>query len=209
MKEGIRWFELIFKTGRLNSIPLTRFTRRHEPDISIYMDSSDRDQKQYLRIKFCEEELKLIHTFNLTGRNEFFLNVREVMSVVFAAIAWGNAGAVHITRPTLTYGSGPTTFRPCMDKTRQVETSMPKCFVYLVSETCHITGDDNKVADAGSRMWQSPTLAFLFTKLSSGYRFQATHAISRIYGSATARSGYSTVVKEALFTCVGSVDCLV
>ncbi|POM60731.1 Cleavage induced Predicted protein [Phytophthora palmivora] len=78
VKEDIRWFELILKIGRLNTIPLTGFTRRHEPGISIYMDPCN------------QEELKLIHTFTLTGGNEFCIDVRELMRAVFPAIAWGS-----------------------------------------------------------------------------------------------------------------------
>ncbi|OWZ13122.1 Cleavage induced protein [Phytophthora megakarya] len=98
VKDDLRWFDLILRIGRLNRIPLVRFTRRHDPSVDIYMDSSDRglcalfpSRKVYLQVEFSDEEFNLIQTFKSTGDNEFGINVRELMSAVFAAIVWGSA----------------------------------------------------------------------------------------------------------------------
>ncbi|KAJ8523609.1 hypothetical protein ON010_g17509 [Phytophthora cinnamomi] len=100
-KKDLRWFGLILTIGRLNAIPLQRFTRRDEPSIEIFMDASDRGlcamfpvQQKYLQVQFDTDELELIRDFNDHIANEFGINVRELMSAVFASLEWAHRWAV-------------------------------------------------------------------------------------------------------------------
>ncbi|GMF40680.1 unnamed protein product [Phytophthora fragariaefolia] len=95
-KAGLRWFKLIIRIGRLNAIPLARFTCRHEPHYQIQMDASDQGlcalfpaRRELLQIKFTTEEQELISCCNETGDSTFCINVREQMSAVFASLVWG------------------------------------------------------------------------------------------------------------------------
>ncbi|EGZ20813.1 hypothetical protein PHYSODRAFT_489139 [Phytophthora sojae] len=41
-KEDLQWFEMVIRIGKLNAVPLSRFTRRQEPNYHIQMDASDK-----------------------------------------------------------------------------------------------------------------------------------------------------------------------
>lgn len=78
-KEDLRWFNVFILSGRLNSISLARFTRRHEHGFRIHIDASDQGlctlfpaQKQYLQVKFTHE-LAVIRHCNGTGESRFAL----------------------------------------------------------------------------------------------------------------------------------------
>ncbi|ETK84885.1 hypothetical protein F441_10370 [Phytophthora nicotianae CJ01A1] len=96
--EDLRWFELILQRGRLNSIPLVQFASRSAPNYHVQMDASDRGlcalfpaHKQFFQLEFDHAQRQLIREFNQSGNNEFGINVRELMSVVYAALIWGSS----------------------------------------------------------------------------------------------------------------------
>ncbi|ETI44897.1 hypothetical protein F443_10427 [Phytophthora nicotianae P1569] len=95
--EDLRWFELILQRGRLNSIPLVQFASRSAPNYHVQMDASGRGlcalfpaHKQFFQLEFDHAQRELIREFNQSGNNEFGINVRELMSVVYAALIWGS-----------------------------------------------------------------------------------------------------------------------
>ncbi|RLN94321.1 hypothetical protein BBJ28_00025157 [Nothophytophthora sp. Chile5] len=91
--DDLRWFAAILRIGRLNAVPLTRFVQTQTPDFHIHMDASDRGLcalfpavKQYVQVEFDDEERAQIALFNESGAGVFGINIRELMSAVFAAV---------------------------------------------------------------------------------------------------------------------------
>lgn len=187
-KDDLRWFELVLSTGALNAIPLARFVRRHEPDYHIQMDASDRGlcalfpaRQQFLQVEFNYEELQLIEEFNRSGDGDFGINVRELMSAVFAALVWGhlwsrpsqdsdahvrfwidNIAAVSWSNRRASRN------RFAQMLLRILSLSEVKHGFYSTAE--HVAGVDNDMADAGSRVWQSPLLATKVSNMSCGWQ---------------------------------------
>ncbi|KAG6964203.1 hypothetical protein JG688_00007813 [Phytophthora aleatoria] len=61
------------------------------------MDASDRGlcalwpaRKEYLQVEFDEEELQQIEKGNAIGADELSINIRELMSGVFAPVVWAS-----------------------------------------------------------------------------------------------------------------------
>lgn len=93
----MRWFPAILRVGRLNSVLLSHFVDAKAPDYIIHMDASDRGlcalwtvRKKYLQLEFDQEERRLIETCNASVSDEFSINIRELMSAVFASIVWAS-----------------------------------------------------------------------------------------------------------------------
>lgn len=186
-KDDLRWFKVIIGIGRLNAIPLARFVCRHEPHYQIQMDASDQGlcalfpaRREFLQVKFTPEEQELIHHCNETGDSTFCINVRELLSAVFASLVWGPSWKS-------SNEESDTHVRFFIDNTSAVawnnRKSSRNTFAQLLlrimalcevqhgfySTASHVAGVDNIMADAGSRVWLSPSLAITFSNLSSGW----------------------------------------
>ncbi|ETM41473.1 hypothetical protein L914_12751, partial [Phytophthora nicotianae] len=64
----------------------------------VHMDAGDRGlcvlfpaHKQFFQFEFDNDQQQLIQEFNQTGNNDFGINVRELMSVVYATLRWGRS----------------------------------------------------------------------------------------------------------------------
>ncbi|EGZ20340.1 hypothetical protein PHYSODRAFT_491796 [Phytophthora sojae] len=184
----LRWFDSILAIGRLNGIPLQHFTRRHEPNIDIYMDASDRGlcalfpaRKEYLQVQFDAKELALIRSFNDHSANEFCINVRELMSAVFASLVWGHVWAdssdkfdSHIkfwidNSPAVSWNNRKSSRNSYGQMLLRI-LGMCEVRYGFYTSAGHIPGINNEMADAGSRVWQSPSLARKFANLSFGWK---------------------------------------
>ncbi|OWZ20825.1 hypothetical protein PHMEG_0004714 [Phytophthora megakarya] len=189
---------------------IARFIRRHEPDFHIHMDASDQGlcalfpaKKQYLQVRFTEDELALIRHCNETGSNVFCINVLELMSAVFSALVW-----VHKWHSKDAEANKNVRF--WIDNTSAVawnnrkssRNSFAQMLLRLLgicevqhgfySTASHVAGVDNDMADAGSRMWESPSRAFTFTNLCVGwtcvvkwikhFTYRPPRTISRFFG---------------------------
>lgn len=92
-KDDLRWFLAILSLARLNDMPLDRFTQTQAPSIEVFMNASDvglcavfpRD-RELLQVRFDHNELQEIQTFKDGETSDFEINLRELMSAVFAAI---------------------------------------------------------------------------------------------------------------------------
>jgi hypothetical protein len=185
VRDDLRWFLLILLTGRLNQVPLTRFTLRHEPDFEVHMDASDRGvcallpaRREFIQVEFAAHERRLIQEFNSTGANDFGINVRELMSAVFAAIAWGHHWQC-ADRPAFIHVRFWIDNQSAVSWTnrRSSRNAFAQLMLRILSllevrhgfycSASHIAGSANTMADAGSRVWQSPDLALTFADLSS------------------------------------------
>ncbi|EGZ11850.1 hypothetical protein PHYSODRAFT_517489 [Phytophthora sojae] len=186
-KGDLQWFEMVIRIGKLNVVPLSRFTRRQEPNYHIQMDASDKGlcalfplRKQYLQVQFTDAEIDLIRQCNEEGDSTFCINVRELMSAVFASLVWG------CTWKDLT-DNEEAHVKFWIENTSAVAWSNHKTSRNLFAQmllrilgicevqhgfytmAAHVAGVDNQMADAGSRIWQSPVLAAEFANLSSDW----------------------------------------
>ncbi|KAJ8556596.1 hypothetical protein ON010_g9370 [Phytophthora cinnamomi] len=187
-KDDLRWFDLILTIGRLNAIPLQRFTRRDEPSFEIFMAASDRGlcalfpvQQEYLQVRFDTNELELIRGINDHIANEVCINVRELMSAVLASLVWGHrwADSSDKTDSHVKFWIDNSSAVSWNNRkaSRNSYAQMPLrifgiCEVKhgFYTSAGHIPGVNNIMADAGSRVWQSPSLAKTFANMSFGWK---------------------------------------
>ncbi|KAG6941417.1 hypothetical protein JG687_00019665, partial [Phytophthora cactorum] len=169
-------------------IPLARFTNRHEPDIHIHVDASDKGlwalypaRQEYIQVEFSGDEVKLIQEFNISGTNNFGINVRELMRAVFASLVWfyhwhptGSRSDSHVwfwidNVSVVSWNNRRASWNEYAQMLIRI---LGICEVHhgFYSTGAHIAGSDNTMADAGSRVWQSPSLKILFSKLSSEWQ---------------------------------------
>lgn len=101
-RDDLLWFRAILDAEYLNEIPLERFTQSQEPTAQVYMDASDLGlcalypaRREFLQIRFDEEEVRAIQAQKTGAASTFGINIRELMSVVYAALLWGSHWARH------------------------------------------------------------------------------------------------------------------
>ncbi|OWZ19973.1 Cleavage induced protein [Phytophthora megakarya] len=177
VKEDLQWFDLILQMGRLNSIPMLRFAERSVSDFHVHMDAT---RKQYFQLEFDDAQLQLIQEFNQTGDNDVGINVRELMSVVYASLVWGSVW-------TRSGAGNESHIRFWIDNMAEVSWSNKRfsrnSFAQLLlrilslcevlhgsfATAAHIAGVNNDMADAGSRVGRPSTRALTFAHLSSSW----------------------------------------
>ncbi|OWZ04391.1 Cleavage induced protein [Phytophthora megakarya] len=181
--DDLKWFALVINIGRLNAIPLSRFTQRQEPQFHINMDASDRGlcalfaaKKEYLQVEFSDTERELIGV----NSTEFCINVRELMSAVFASIVWGPYWH-NPSRDTDTHVSFSidNISAVAWNNHKSSRNDFAQLLLRIIgicevqygfyTSAVHVAGHDNQMADAGSRVWQSASLAATFSNLSCGW----------------------------------------
>lgn len=91
-----RWLRSILLAEALNRIPFARFTACATPSINILMDAIYHGvcalypaRREYLQVRFDTDELRQIRSFKDGSSTEFGINIRELMSAVFATLVWG------------------------------------------------------------------------------------------------------------------------
>lgn len=164
---------------------------------------------RYIQVKFDRHEVELVlrakllshfklppivqRTDKTAATDDFSINVREFLSVVLAIGTWGDDWAcaerpIHIrvwldnmaaVKWTNTLNS-PNQLgqRLC----RKLGLSIARCGIHVSAQ--HLPGEQNTMADAGSRIWESPVHFAKWSTLSKGW--------SRCQVEATLRKAYIT-----------------
>lgn len=179
VREDLRWFKAVLQTERLNRVSFRMFLDVQPPQYHIFMDASDLglcalfpEKRQYLLVKFSEEELAMINESKDQKVFALSINIREFMSAAFAALVWS---------PLFVNNSGETTHvRFWLDNTAAIAWNNKKASRHSFGQllirllafhevryglhfsASHIPGIDNEIADAGSRIWDSPAMSDKF-----------------------------------------------
>ncbi|OWZ16863.1 LOW QUALITY PROTEIN: hypothetical protein PHMEG_0009288 [Phytophthora megakarya] len=163
--DDLRWFlEVLPLEDKLNSIPVEYFSNAAEPSIFIYVDASDTGLcaleprlKQYIRGEFSEETRQ---NFSVS-KAENSINVRDLMRAVLAALHWGSMWAnsdrhrshicFYITSTSaVSWLSKRSSSHPVVRLYNRL-LSLAEFRYSLVFSAAHIPGEENVMADAGSR----------------------------------------------------------
>lgn len=186
-RDDLYWFRSILLTAELNSVPLSRFSGSHQIDYEIFMDASDFGlcalfpaRREYIQVRFNQEELLLIAKFRSAGSGDYNINLRELMSAVFASIVWCSSWAgpssneIHHVRFWIDNTSA-IAWHNRRSSRNQTAQQLIRILGFLevkhsfFATAAHIAGSANIMADAGSRVWQSAQHRLSFTNLSSGW----------------------------------------
>ena len=144
--------------------------------------TSDQHRKQYVRFDFESAELEAVANFKRTGgKDGFNINVRELLSCLFATIVWAEHWA------SLSSSHHPFHIQFIIDNTSAVawttklasRNTMAQTIIRyraafeigynLVFSARHIAGKLNLFDDAGSRATSSPAAETHFTNLSRDF----------------------------------------
>ncbi|ETK95460.1 hypothetical protein L915_01608 [Phytophthora nicotianae] len=148
------------------------------------MDASDRGlcalwpaRKEYLQLEFDADELQQIADFNGLTSDEFSINIRELMSAVFAAIVWASqwsqSGQVEQAHTRFWIDNTSAVAWANRRSSRNLFAQMLLRLIGFLevrynfySSAAHIPGAENVMADVGSRVWQSEEMARSFADMS-------------------------------------------
>ncbi|ETP42781.1 hypothetical protein F442_10334 [Phytophthora nicotianae P10297] len=150
------------------------------------MDASDRGlctlfpaHKQFFQLEFDHAQRELIREFNQSGNNEFGINVRELMSVVYAALIWGSSWTSGDEDPeshmkfwidnmsAVAWSNKRFSRNPFAQMLLRI-VSLCEVQHGFFATASHVAGVKNEMADAGSRMWQSSSHALTFSRANPG-----------------------------------------
>jgi hypothetical protein len=147
-------------------------------------------------VQFNPEERDLLRESE-RGSDTFCINVRELMSAVFATIVWGkywtpvSGNRQHHVRfwidnmAAVAWNNRRASRNPFAQLLLRL-LALKEVEYDFYSTAAHIAGVDNIMADAGSRVWQSSTMADTFTNLSRGWTQVAVPAkcrnLSQLWG---------------------------
>ncbi|KAF1313867.1 hypothetical protein FI667_g16910, partial [Globisporangium splendens] len=170
------WFRAILQAQYLNRLPLARFARSQSLTIEIWMDASDLGlcavfpaRKEYLQVKFDDDERRQISACKDGLKSDFGINVRELMSTVFAAIVWGSLWKSPCSFPeahvrmwidntsAAAWNNKRFTRNPFAQLLLRLLALLEVKHQFYVTAS-HIPGAGNVMADGGSRAWESPTM---------------------------------------------------
>jgi hypothetical protein len=184
--DDLRWFLAILSATDLNSIPLARFLRSQRPAVEVFMDASDEGlcalypaRRAYLQVRF-DEELSSIRDLTAGRPSNFDINTRELMSAIYAAIAWGSQWAqvdegpdVHVllridNTSAMAWNNKRASRNPFAQLLLRILALLEARYHFYTS-AAHIPGVENVMADAGSRVWGSKIKAQEFTNLCVGW----------------------------------------
>ncbi|ETM97548.1 hypothetical protein PPTG_20228 [Phytophthora nicotianae INRA-310] len=164
---------------------MVRFASRSAPNYHVQMDASDRDlcalpaHKQLFQLEFDHAQRELTREFNQSGNNEFGIN-RELMSVVYALI-WGSSWTSGDEDPeshvkfwivnmsAVAWSNKRFSRNPFAQMLLRI-VSLYEVQHGFFATASHVAGVKNKMADAGSRVWQSFSHALTFSCLSSSWQ---------------------------------------
>ncbi|KAF1324822.1 hypothetical protein FI667_g9648, partial [Globisporangium splendens] len=199
------WFRAILQAQYLNRLPLARFARSQSLTIEIWMDASDLGlcavfpaRKEYLQVKFDEDERRRISACKDGLKSDFGINVRELMSTVFAAIVWGSLWKSPCSSPeahvrmwidntsAVAWNNKRFTRNPFAQLLLRLLALLEVKHQFYVAAS-HIPGAGNVMADAGSRAWESPTMRRVFANLRDGWTQVTVPLISRKLSAVWAR----------------------
>ncbi|ETP39409.1 hypothetical protein F442_13121 [Phytophthora nicotianae P10297] len=106
MTKALTWIREVIGRERTTRTQLNNLKPQLYPDgpihikvnYHVHMDAGDRGlcvlfpaHKQFFQFEFDNDQQQLIQEFNQTGNNDFGINVRELMSVVYATLRWGRS----------------------------------------------------------------------------------------------------------------------
>ncbi|KAJ8554880.1 hypothetical protein ON010_g9603 [Phytophthora cinnamomi] len=163
VREDLRWFPIILTIAPLNAIRFDRFVDRVDPDYIVLMDASDSGicaafpaRKEFLQIQFDPEE-----RWSIASSNESFdINVRELLSAVFAAVVWGKTWRSTDSQPCHVRFNIDNQSAVCWSNTRGSRKVSAQLLLRVLAlmevqhnfdtSARHVPGVDNVLADAGS-----------------------------------------------------------
>ncbi|ETN24882.1 hypothetical protein PPTG_01056 [Phytophthora nicotianae INRA-310] len=138
-------------------------------DYNIYMDASDFGlcalfpaRREYLQVAFNPQERLTISEFRLMGKGDYNINLRELMSAVFASIAWGScwSGDANDGHRRVRFWIDNTSAiawnNHCSSRNLEAQRLLRSPALLEVKHlffvtASHIVGEANTMADAGSR----------------------------------------------------------
>jgi len=181
VREDLSWFAAVLThANQLNSIPVEHFARLQPPTRHVFMDASDTglcalepQLKQFLRVQFTQD----VRDGFGASKQDNSINVRELLSAVLAILHWGPAWAstgrdrTHIcmwidNTSAVSWLSKRSSRHPIARMYNRL-ISLSEFRYSLTCSARHIPGDENTMADAGSRAWGPyHTLYDLWTNLS-------------------------------------------
>ncbi|OWZ10482.1 LOW QUALITY PROTEIN: Cleavage induced protein [Phytophthora megakarya] len=225
-RDDLYWFRSILYYADLNAVPLSRFSGSQPVDYEIFMDASDYGlcavfptRREYIQVRFNQEELLNIAKFRATGDGDYNINLRELMSAVYASITWGSNWAGRST-------SEPCHVRFWIDNTSAIAwnnrrssrnheaqrllriLSLLEVKHSFFASAAHIPGENNVLADAGSRVWQSQRHLLTFTNIAAGWSqsYRPAQEISRKFGSVFACKCSGRFLATALQALLETMD---
>ena len=182
-KDDIRWLLVILECGQLHRIPLKRFATQVPATCHIQMDASNQglcalypDRKEYLQVRFDSEELAAIDKALRGGSSDFGINLRELLSTVFAALVWGQHWLpksedvmTHViflidNTAAVAWNNKRFSRNPEAQLALRILALLEVRYRFYATAE-HIAGVDYTAADAGSRVWESPEHAIMFSNL--------------------------------------------
>lgn len=185
VREDLRWFAAILRIGRLNSVPLSRIVDSRPPYFHIHMDASDLGlcaiwpaRKEYLQVKFDEEERLHIANFNAAMSDEWSINIRELMSAVFAAVVWApqwtqiNHAPVKFwidNTSAVAWANRKSSRNPFAQMLLRLIGLLEVRYNFYLSAS-NVRGVNNVMADAGSRVWQAEEMSRAFADMSCAWK---------------------------------------
>ncbi|POM72517.1 Hypothetical protein PHPALM_10756 [Phytophthora palmivora] len=151
------------------------------------MDASDAGlralcpaRRKYLQVQFNQQELASIARFRSTGEGDYNINLRELMSTVFASLVWGQFwSGLSMNRlchvrfwidniSAISWHNRRASRNQEAQKLLRILSLLEVQHSFYASADDHVAGDTNIMAYAGSRVWQSAQHRLTFTNLSSG-----------------------------------------
>ena len=184
--EDVHWLLALLRSGALNGIPMSRFTGTAPPKVHIEMDASDwgvcgvwHAQRRYFAIQWDDEEKTLIEKFKTQENMSFSINLRELLGAYFAMVLWAKdwreafGADTHIrfwidNTSAVAWAMARSCRHPGAQAVLRVMALLEAANHIYISAN-HIPGVLNVWADAGSRMWTSPTAGSKFQELNRGY----------------------------------------
>ena len=191
MKADLLWWWRILHSPRLNGVPLEYFGALPQPDIVVSMDACDTGlcavdtvARRYITYEFSATERALVAEFKRTGRNEFDINYRELLSAAFAVRAWGATWQRPARLPTHVRFRIDNTSAVAWQQKMASRNTRAQVIIRLLGyweeqfglrfSSTHVPGVDNILADAGSRRFDSPAHDRAFTNLTRDWRQDPT-----------------------------------
>ena len=187
MQQDLVWWWHMLHSPTLNRVSMLFFHNQPSIDLEVVMDASDSGlcayisaRREYLVYDFNEAERRHISEFKEGVKNHFDINYRELVSTAFAAFAWTKAWSCNTApHPVHVHFRIDNTSSIAWQAKMASKNPRAQVIIRLLAywedryklrfSASHIAGEQNVMADAGSRRFSSRTHADLFNKLTRGW----------------------------------------